>query len=209
MPKLRHGFTDHAAPPGERNSRSSAQHVGFAAIRIGGSRWQTLADEDDRQRRKNTLPGAGPPQERRSAAWFDAQNCSLEASIGSLIYERNTVQSSSCCELSNKRALQAGSPKNGEPAAAQAGGRGDALGSRGLGATRLRAAADPSWHVSVPAAAGGWSAARAAARAGRRTTPVRLPRLQVAGLLESWFVGQANQSRDNRARETPFSIACC
>jgi hypothetical protein len=32
------------------------------------------------------------------AAWFDGQNCSLEASIGSLIYEPNTVQNGSFYE---------------------------------------------------------------------------------------------------------------
>ena len=41
------------------------------------------------------VSGRALPQERRSAAWFDGQNCSLEASIGSLIYERNTVQNGS------------------------------------------------------------------------------------------------------------------
>jgi hypothetical protein len=46
-------------------------------------------------------------QKRRSAAWFDAKNCSRGSSIASLIYERDTVQNGSCCELGNKAALQA------------------------------------------------------------------------------------------------------
>jgi hypothetical protein len=44
---------------------------------------QTLADEHHQQRRKNTFPGS--PQEKGSAAWFDGQYRSLEASTGSLI----------------------------------------------------------------------------------------------------------------------------
>jgi hypothetical protein len=50
--------------------------------------------------------GEGLPQERRSVAWFDGQNCSLEASIGSPIYEPNTVQNGSfheqtCAQIRN------------------------------------------------------------------------------------------------------------
>ena len=36
------------------------------------------------------------------ATWFDGQNFSLEASIGSLIYERNTVQNGSFHEQTCK-----------------------------------------------------------------------------------------------------------
>jgi len=53
--------------------------------------------------------------------------------------------------LLDKRALQAVVAKNGEPAVATGGGGGDALGSSGLRATRLRADRDPSPDVSLRA----------------------------------------------------------
>jgi hypothetical protein len=48
---------------------------------------------------------SGLPQEKRSAAWFDGRNCSLEAPTDSLIYERNTVQNGSFVNMHNFAAL--------------------------------------------------------------------------------------------------------
>jgi hypothetical protein len=53
------------------------------------------ANEDDQQPGKNTPLGLERLKRKRSAAWFDGRNCSLEASTASLIYWRNTVQNGS------------------------------------------------------------------------------------------------------------------
>jgi hypothetical protein len=57
-----------------------------------------LADEHDRQRDYTLRLGEACLKREDRAAWFDGQNCSLDASIGSLIYEPNTVQNGSFYE---------------------------------------------------------------------------------------------------------------
>jgi hypothetical protein len=89
----------HLLGPAQANRRPSGQH----GLRM-------LAAEHDRQRYYTLSLGEGLPQERRSAAWFDGQDCSLEASIGSLIYEPNTVQNGSCREPPDTISVNLGFP---------------------------------------------------------------------------------------------------